>query len=117
MFDIPQYALNKILLALGSLAGVNIALILWTPKFVRRRGVIAAAVISTAIAVALALTLGGALLIWLGVDQTKADLVLFVGLVIGAASPFVLNTLQNFFKKYEDKDILEVADAVKGNKK
>jgi hypothetical protein len=72
--------------------------------------------ISTAVAITLALTAGGALLIWLGVDQTKADLVLFVGMVIGAISPFGLNALRNFFEKYEDKDIMELKDVVKGDK-
>lgn len=117
MIDISQYALNKILLAIGALAGVSILNVLWQPKFVRHKGVIAAAMISTAIAITLALTAGGALLIWLGVDQTKADMVLFVGVAIGAVSPFGLNALRNFFERYEDKDILELKDAVTGNKK
>jgi len=117
MFDITQYTLNKILLAIGSLAGVSIMNVMWQPKFIRHKGIIAAAMISTAIAITIALTAGGAILIWLGVDQTKADMVLFVGVSIGALSPFTLNALRNFFEKYEDKDILELQDAVKGVKK
>jgi hypothetical protein len=117
MFDITQYALNKILLAIGALAGVSIMNVMWQPKFIRHKGIIAAAMISTAIAITVALTAGGAILIWLGVDQSKADMVLFVGVSIGALSPFTLNALRNFFEKYEDKDILELKDAVKGDKK
>jgi hypothetical protein len=117
MFDISQYTLNKILLAVGALAGVSIMNVMWQPKFIKHKGIIAAAMISTAIAITLALTAGGAALIWLGVDQSKADLVLFVGVVIGALSPFGLNALRNFFEKYEDKDILEMKDVVKGDKK
>jgi multisubunit Na+/H+ antiporter MnhC subunit len=117
MFDFSQYALNKILLAIGALAGVSIMNVMWQPKFIRHKGIIAAAMISTAIAITLALTAGGAILIWLGVDQTKADMVLFVGVSIGALAPFTLNALRNFFEKYEDKDILELKDAVKGDKK
>jgi len=116
MFDFSQYTLNKILLAIGALAGVSIMNVLWQPKFIKHKGIIAAAMISTAIAITLALTAGGAALIWLGVDQTKADLVLFVGVAIGAMSPFALNALRNFFEKYEDKDILEMKDIVKGDK-
>jgi hypothetical protein len=116
MFDISQYTLNKILLAIGALAGVSILNVWWQPKFIKKKGVLAAAMISTAVAITLALTAGGALLIWLGVDQTKADLVLFVGVVIGAASPFALNALRNFFEKYEDKDIMELKDVIKGDK-
>lgn len=117
MFDFSQYTLNKILLAIGALAGVSIMNVMWQPKFIRHKGIIAAAMISTAIAITVALTAGGAILIWLGVDQTKADIVLFVGVSIGALSPFTLNALRNFFEKYEDKDILELKDAVKGDKK
>jgi hypothetical protein len=117
MFDMSQYTLNKILLAIGALAGVSIMNVLWQPKFLKHRGILAAAMISTGIAVTVALTAGGAALIWLGVDQTKADLVLFIGVAIGAMSPFALNALRNFFEKYEDKDILELKDAVKGDKK
>lgn len=117
MFDFSQYTLNKILLAIGALAGVSIMNVMWQPKFIRHKGIIAAAMISTAIAITLALTAGGAILIWLGVDQTKADMVLFVGVSIGALAPFTLNALRNFFEKYEDKDILELKDAVKGDKK
>ena len=91
--------------------------VLWQPKFIKHKGIIAAAMISTAIAITLALTAGGAALIWLGVDQTKADLVLFVGVAIGALSPFALNALRNFFEKYEDKDIVELKDVVQGGKK
>lgn len=116
MFDISTYTLNKILLAIGALAGVSIMNVLWQPKFIKQKGILAAAMISTAIAITLALTGGGALLIWLGVDQNKADLVLFVGVVIGAISPFTLNALRNFFEKYEDKDIMELKDVVKGDK-
>jgi hypothetical protein len=116
MFDFSQYTLNKILLSIGALAGVSIMNVLWQPKFIKHKGIIAAAMISTAIAITLALTAGGAALIWLGVDQTKADLVLFVGVAIGAMSPFALNALRNFFEKYEDKDILEMKDIVKGDK-
>jgi len=117
MFDFSQYTLNKILLAIGALAGVSIMNVMWQPKFIRHKGIIAAAMISTAIAITLALTAGGAILLWLGVDQTKADMVLFVGVSIGALAPFTLNALRNFFEKYEDKDILEIKDAVKGDKK
>jgi hypothetical protein len=117
MIDISQYTLNKILLAIGALAGVSIMNVMWQPKFIKHKGVIAAAMISTAIAITLALTAGGALLIWLGVDQAKADLVLFVGVAIGALSPFALNSLRNFFEKYEEKDIIELKDVVKGIKK
>jgi len=117
MIDLSQYTLNKILLAIGSLAGVSIMNVMWQPKFIKHKGVIAAAMISTAIAITLALTAGGALLIWLGVDQTKADLVLFVGVAIGAMSPFALNALRNFFEKYEEKDILELKEVVTGDKK
>jgi hypothetical protein len=117
MFDLSQYTLNKILLAVGALAGVSIMNVLWQPKFIKHKGIIAAAMISTGIAVTLALTAGGAALIWLGVDQSKADLVLFIGVVIGAMSPFALNALRNFFEKYEDKDILEMKDVVKGDNK
>lgn len=117
MFDFSQYALNKILLAIGALAGVSIMNVMWQPKFIKHKGVIAAAMISTAIAITLALTAGGAVLIWLGVDQSKADLVLFVGVVIGSVSPFALNALRNFFEKYEDKDILEMKNVVNGSEK
>ena len=117
MFDISQYALNKILLAIGALAGVSVMNVMWQPKFIRHKGIIAAAMISTAIAITVALTAGGAILIWLGVDQTKADMVLFVGVSIGVLAPFTLNALRNFFEKYEDKDILELKDAVNGDKK
>ena len=117
MFDLSQYTLNKILLAVGALAGVSIMNVMWQPKFIKHKGIIAAAMITTAIAVTVALTAGGAILIWMGVDQSKADLVLFVGVVIGAMSPFALNALRNSFEKYEDKDLLEIKDAVKGDKK
>lgn len=117
MLDISQYTLNKILLAIGALAGVSIMNVMWQPKFIKHKGVIAAAMISTAIAITLALTAGGALLIWLGVDQTKADMVLFVGMSIGALSPFALNALRNFFEKYEDKDVLELKEVVTGDSK
>jgi hypothetical protein len=117
MFDFSQYTLNKILLAIGALAGVSIMNVIGQPKFIKHKGIIAASIISTAAAVTVALTAGGAILIWLGVDQSKADMVLFVGLVIGALAPFILNSLRNFFEKYEDKDILEIKDAVKGDKK
>jgi hypothetical protein len=90
---------------------------MWQPKFIRHKGIIAAAMISTAIAMTVALTAGGAILIWLGVYQSKADMVLYVGVSIGELSPFTLNALRNFFEKYEDKDILELKDAVKGDKK
>lgn len=117
MFDITQYALNKILLAIGALAGVSIMNVMWQPKFIQRKGIIAAAMTSTAIAVTLALTAGGAVLIWLGVDQSKADMVLFVGVSIGALAPFTLNALRNLFEKYQDKDLLELKDVFQGDKK
>jgi uncharacterized membrane protein len=91
--------------------------VVYQPKFIRHKGVLAAAMISTAMAVTLALTAGGAMLIWLGVDQSKADIVLFVGVAIGALAPFTLNAMKNFFIKYEDKDIVELKDVVKGGNK
>jgi hypothetical protein len=115
--DISQYTLNKILLAIGALAGVSIMNVLWQPKFIKRKGIIAAAMITTAIAITLALLTGGAVLIWLGVDPAKTDLVLIVGGGLGALSPFGLNAMRNWFEKYEDKDIMELKDVVQGGKK
>ncbi len=112
IFEISQYFLNKALLAIGALAGISIMNVLFQPKFIKKKGVLAGAIISTGIAVTLALTAGGAALIWLGVDETKADLVLIVGVAIGMFCPFVLNALRNFFEKYEDKDVLEMKDVV-----
>lgn len=113
MIDFSQYTLNKILLAVGSFAGVSIMNVLWQPKFVKRKGVIAAAMVTTAVSVTLSVTAGGALLVWLGVDQSKADIVLFVGGAIGFFGPFALNALRNFFSKYEDSDAIEVVNEVK----
>jgi hypothetical protein len=117
MFEISQYILNKMLLAVGALAGVSIMNVMYQPKFIRHKGVIAAAMISTAMAVTLSLTAGGAVLIWLGVDQSKADIVLFIGVAIGVLAPFMLNAMKNFFVKYEDKDIVELKDVVKRDSK
>jgi uncharacterized membrane protein len=117
MIEVSQYVLNKLLLAVGALAGVSVMNVVYQPKFIRHKGVLAAAMISTAMAVTLALTAGGAMLIWLGVDQSKADIVLFVGVAIGALAPFTLNAMKNFFIKYEDKDIVELKDVVKGGNK
>lgn len=118
MPDISQYALNKILLGAGTFVGVSIANVLWPAPYVKHKGVVAAAMTVTAMAVALSITAGGALLIWAGVDQSKADVVLFFGVVFGILFPFCSNALKNYFTKREDMDIMEVAadvkDSVKG---
>lgn len=113
MFDLSQYTLNKILLAVGSFAGVSIVNVLWQPAYLKHKGVLAAAVTTTAMAITVGTTLGGAAMIWLGVDPKMADMVLAVGLTLGAVSPFVLNAIRNFFIKYEDKDVITLVKDVK----
>lgn len=115
--DISQYTLNKILLGAGAFVGVSIANVLFPAPYVKHKGVVAAAMTVTAMAVALSITAGGALLIWAGVDQSKADLVLFCGVMFGVLFPFVSNALKNFFVKRENMDIPEVADDVKSSVK
>jgi hypothetical protein len=121
MFDFAQYTLNKILLGAGAFVGVSIANVLWPAPYVKHKGVVVAAMTVTAMAVALSITAGGALLIWAGVDQSKADIVLFWGVVFGILFPFASNALKNFFVKREKMDIAEVAvdvkDSITGAKK
>lgn len=59
MQDIAQYALNKLLLGAGTFVGVSVANVLWPAPYVKHKGVVAAAMTVTAMAVALSMAAGG----------------------------------------------------------
>lgn len=114
MFDVSQYAWNKVLLIIGSLIGVNISNILWQPSYMKGKTATQVAMLSASIATGIAFTAGGAILEYFGVPTDKVDMVLFTGLCIGLFSPFVLHLWKNFIVKNEDKSIDEVVKDVKG---
>lgn len=113
MFDVSQYAWNKVLLIVGSFIGVNISNVLWQPSYMRGKSATKVAMLSASIATGLAFTAGGAILEYFGIPSDKVDMVLFTGLCIGFLSPFVLHLWKNFILKNEDKSLDEVVKDIK----
>lgn len=110
------YAAGKFALGAGGLIGGLSISAFWQPKKLLEYGKLAAAGITTGIAVGGSITLGGIIARYLQTDISDIDTALGIGVLVGVLVVFILNSLANLFKKYEDKDIVEVSKAVRTGK-
>lgn len=108
------YILSKGAAALAGLFGGLSVSIFWQPKKLHQHGKLAAGAIIGGIAVSAAFTTGGIIARWVGLDFQEVDVALGLGYAIGAVSVGLIAWLANFFDRREGKDILEVANEVRG---
>lgn len=111
-----SYTAGKFALGAGGLIGGLSISAFWQPKKLLEYGKLAAAGITTGIAVGGSITLGGVLARYLQADIADMDTALGVGVLVGVMVVFILNSLANLFKKYEDQDLAQVAKAVRTGK-
>lgn len=108
------YSITKtIFLSLAGLFGSTSLAFFWQPKKLHAHGKMAAGAIVGGIGVGSAVTLGGVIMRYLGLDDTSADVALGVGYVVGLMSIGLIGLIASFFEKREGKDILEVVKEVR----
>lgn len=108
------YAISKGAVSLAALLGALSVSMFWQPKKLHQHGKLAAGAIIGAISVSAAFALGGLIAKWTGLNFEEIDTALGLGYAIGVLSVGVIAWVANFLEKRENKDILEVADELRG---
>lgn len=108
------YAISKGAATLASLLGALSVSMFWQPKKLHQHGKLAAGAIIGGIAVGAAFALGGLIAKWAGLNFEEIDTALGLGYAIGMLSVGVIAWVANFLEKRESRDILEVADELRG---
>jgi hypothetical protein len=108
------YAISKGAVSLAALLGALSVSMFWQPKKLHQHGKLAAGAMIGGISVGAAFALGGLIAKWVGLNFEEIDTALGLGYAIGVIAVGVIAWVANLLEKYENKDILEVADAFRG---
>lgn len=109
-----SYVISKGAAALAGLFGGLSVSFFWQPKRLHQHGKLAAGAIIGGISVSAAFALGGIIARWIGLNFADIDVALGLGYAIGVLCVGVIAWLANFLEKREHKDILEVANELRG---
>jgi hypothetical protein len=108
------YAISKGAVSLAALLGALSVSMFWQPKKLHQHGKLAAGAMIGGISVGAAFALGGLIAKWAGLNFEEIDTALGLGYAIGVVAVGVIAWVANLLEKYENKDIIEVADAFRG---
>lgn len=109
-----NWLLSRILIALAGAFGAFAVAVFWLPKEIREKSALIRGIVIGGVGVGFSLTFTGWILRVTGVDGANLDNLLAVSAIEGGVSLAVLMWLTNFFKKRENKDLIEVVSEVRG---
>lgn len=107
------YALSKLWLAVGGSFGSGALGAVWRPAALDGYGSLTKGVIIGGIGAGAPVMLGGFIATQLGLDPRSADVGMAIGTLVGLCSVGSIVFAANFFKRREDKDVLEIVQEVR----
>jgi Na+(H+)/acetate symporter ActP len=113
--EVVSFIVAKIYYGISALFGGLVLSFFWKPERFKRYTPVAAGAIIGGISVGSGVIFGGALAIYLGMNPNDANTALALGGAIGISAVGILSWIANTFDKCKDKDILEVAQELRGN--
>lgn len=108
-----SYAVSKLWLAVGGSFGSGALGAIWRPAALDGYGSMTRGVIIGGIGAGAPVMLGGFIATQLGLDPRSADVGMAIGTVVGLCSVGFIVFAANFFKRREDKDVLEIVQEVR----
>lgn len=109
---LPTLISEALLAFSGLFGGVSISFF-WQPQRLHQHSRFMAGIIFGGISMGAAVALGGLAARWLKIDLNQADITLGLGYILGAMSNGLIVWLANFFRQHEQRDIFDVASAIK----
>ncbi len=110
------FVLSKWLYAVAGLFGATSVSFFWQPKKLKEHGKLTAGAIVGGLGAVAPVMLGAVIARYFGFNETNPDVALAIGYLGGAVSVGVIGMSASFFEKREGRDIIEVADEMRGSK-
>ena len=113
MFD-KQYLLDAITIAISGIVGTLIYAFFWLPKHIQEMRLFAKGFVLGVIGGVVPVVFARYILRYLGVSDPTSDDLIACGFVVGAFAPTIYNLLGNFSRARANKDIISVANELRG---
>jgi Na+(H+)/acetate symporter ActP len=112
--EVVSFIVAKIYYGISALFGGLVLSFFWKPERFKQYTPVAAGALIGGISVGSGVIFGGALAVYLGMNPNDANTALALGGAIGIFAVGIISWLANFFDKRQGKDILEVAQELRG---